>query len=63
MRVLMGHLVQVYNLVEQVALETLVGLIKHVETLMIRVDLEILVVMISFGALVRLIELADSLMV
>ena len=35
------------------------GLVKHVETLMIRVDLEIPVVMISFGALVRLMKLVD----
>ena len=60
-RVLIGHSVQVHTLVGQVALETLVGLVKHVETLMIRVDLEIPVV-ISFGALVRLIKLVDTLM-
>ena len=60
-RVLIGHSVQVHTLVGQVALETLVGLVKHVETLMIRVDLVIPVV-ISFGALVRLIKLVDTLM-
>ena len=60
-RVLIGHSVQVHTLVGQVALETLVGLVKHVETLMIQVDLEIPVV-ISFGALVRLIKLVDTLM-
>ena len=60
-RVLIGHSVQVHTLVGQVALETLVGLVKHVETLMIWVDLEIPVV-ISFGALVRLIKLVDTLM-
>ena len=59
MRVLMGHLILLYTLVGQVALETLVGLVKHVETLMIQVDLEIPVVMISFGALVRLMKLVD----
>ena len=61
-RVLIGHSVQVHTLVGQVALETLVGLVKHVETLMIWVDLEIPVVIISFGALVRLIKLVDTLM-
>lgn len=60
MCVLMGHSILVYTLVGQVALETLVGVVKPVLTLMIRVDLDILVE-ISFGALVRLINLVDTL--
>ena len=61
MCVLMGHSVLVYTLVWQVVLETLVGAVKPVITLMIWVDLDIPVEMISFGALVRLIKLVDML--
>ena len=61
MCVLMGHSILVYTLVGQVALETLVGVVKPVLTLMIWVDLDIPVELISFGALVRLINLVDTL--
>ena len=51
----------VYTLIEQVALKTLVGAVKPVETLMRRVDLGIPIERVGFDILMSLTELVAAL--
>ena len=57
----MGYSLLAYTLIGQVALETLVGVVKPVDTLIGWVDLDIPVEMIGFGVLVGLTELVAAL--
>ena len=57
----MGHSLLAYTLIGLVALKTLVGVVKPVDTLIGWVDLDIPVEMIGFGELVSPTELVAAL--